>query len=610
MLQGVFLEVTMKSIDEKFKDASPQKTIARVQKILTDHGIKVIPSETETGIANCYSLQLKVEDANMLTNGKGISKELAYASAYGEFMERLQSGFLMWKTLPINDSVRFNREELEQYCGPWLREYLADAVENEGLPVTYDKLLQACFDAGDDPDSVEVMPVFNAMTGEMSWFPLHIAKNICSTNGLAAGNSVEEATVQAFSEIVERHYERRFFSGQEIPPTIPEEYLAQYPTAYETINDIRSHGYDVCVKDCSLGKGFPMIAVVVVDKATHQYRVHVGACPVFEIALERCLTEMFQNRYVSQVFTENTLFRASGSRSSSDKMRLFVRGEGTFPIEFFVGKPTYSFVPYEDLSQKTNKELVQWIIHFLKKQGKTLLIRDCSHLGFTTIRLYVPGMSGVFYSDLADALPLTHLRVTAEKCSPDLAAASLDQLYEIMLLCRYKLANFQTTRRTSKLSYTGLFDSVGFVLPGKMNQAYGALTLAYVEWACGNHNVNNYVTTAMGGMEGENEAYLSCLHHVLTREGKKYSADRYLDMISFLYEPQVIAAVREGLQPGNNPFRRFLIHCSYDRCEGCTFAPYCSKKKITEVYNTVAECAMAYDNAAAFETIKNMIKAG
>ena len=222
----------------------------------------------------------------MLTNGKGINKDLAYASAYGEFMERLQSGFLMWKTLPINDAQFFTREQLEEHCGPWLREFLHDAVVNEGLPVTYEKLFQACFDAGNDPDKVEVMPVYNAMSGEMTWFPLHIAKDICSTNGLAAGNSVEEATVQAFSEIIERNYERRFFSGQEIPPDIPESYLAQYATAYETICDIRSHGFDVSVKDCSLGKGFPMLAVVVVDRATHRYRVHVGACPVFEIALE------------------------------------------------------------------------------------------------------------------------------------------------------------------------------------------------------------------------------------------------------------------------------------------------------------------------------------
>lgn len=600
----------MQTIDERFKDASPKETVVRIQKILEQHGIEVIPSETETGIANCYSLQLLVKDSKMLTNGKGINKDLAYASAYGEFMERLQSGFLMWKTLPINDAQFFNREQLEEHCGPWLREFLHDAVENEGLPVTYEKLFQACFDAGDDPEKVEVMPLYNAMSGEMTWFPLHIAKNICSTNGLAAGNSVEEATVQAFSEIIERNYERKFFSGQEIPPDIPESYLAQYATAYETICDIRSHGFDVSVKDCSLGKGFPMLAVVVVDRATHQYRVHVGACPVFEIALERCLTEMFQNRYVSQVFTENTLFRSSGSRSFSDKMRLFVRGEGTFPVEFFTGKPTYSFVPYEDLSEKTNAELVQWIVAFLKKQGKTLLIRDCSHLGFTTIRLYVPGMSGIFYSDYADALPLTHLRRTAEKCCPDLGSATMDQLYELMLLSRYKLSNFHTTRRTSKLSYTGLFDSVGMNLPAKMNQAYGALSLAYIEWACGNRNVASYVASAVGGMEGEDEAYLSCLHHVLTRETKTYSEEQYLQMISFLYKPQIIEAVREGLQAGKNPFRRFLICCKEENCQSCVFAPYCSKKKMNEVYNIVAQCSMAYDNAAAFEKIKNMIKAG
>ena len=80
--RALFLEVTMQTIDERFKDAAPKETVARIQKILQQHGIEVIPSETETGIANCYSLQLLVKGAKMLTNGKGINKELAYASAY------------------------------------------------------------------------------------------------------------------------------------------------------------------------------------------------------------------------------------------------------------------------------------------------------------------------------------------------------------------------------------------------------------------------------------------------------------------------------------------------------------------------------------------------
>lgn len=598
----------MRLIDERFKDASPKDTIAKIQTILKENGIQVVFRETDTGVANCYSLHLTVDGSpGMCSNGKGVTKELAHASAHGEFMERLQGGWLTRESPPFGDTRHFNRAELEEHCGPWLREFLQDAVENEELPVTYEKLVQACFDTCDSSDTVEVIPVLNAMTGEYSYLPPHLLRNICSTNGLAAGNSLEEAFVQGFSEIVERNFERTFFSGKAVPPTIPEDYLAQFTTAYETINDIRSHGYDVFVKDCSLGLGFPMIAVVVVDKKSHRYRVHVGSCPVFEIALQRCITEMFQNRYLTQIFSENTIFQSTGSRSVSDKNRLYVRGEGAFPLDFFVGTPSYPFVPYADLSQKTNKDLVHWIIDFVKRLGKTILLRDMSHLGFPTVQLFIPGFSGVHYSDYSNTLPLSHMRVNAEKCASDLTEATPDQLLEFMLFCKYRISYMQTTMRRPKLTFSSLLDDVGLNLPVAMDVAYGMLSVAYADWACGNRDVKQYISMAMSGMEGENEAYLSCLRHVFTRENKSVTPEAYLEQLSFLYEPHIIEQVRQALMPGSNPFSRFVIRCKKENCATCPFAPYCTKSKVTEVREMLYERVRNYDNDAAFAALKNMI---
>lgn len=601
----------MRTIDERFKDASPENTINRIQGILDQNNIQVAITEKETGVANCYTLHMSVRDCPQLySNGKGISQELAYASAYGEFMERLQSGFMTMTQLPFNDVLYFNRKELDEKCGKWMHQYIEDAQKNEGLSATYDKLVQACFDYGNDTDTAEVLPVLNLMNGETTYLPYFVMKYLCSTNGLAAGNSIEEAFVQGFSEIVERNFERYFFSGRAIPPTIPEEYLMKFEIAYEMINDLRSHGYDVFVKDCSLGTEFPMIAVVVVDRQKHRYRVHVGSCPVFEIGLQRAITEMFQNRYLSQVFTEDSVFQSTGSRSVSEKNRLYVRGEGSFPISFFSGEPTYTFKPFPDLSKKTNKELVQWILEFVSSMGKTILVRDMSHMGFPSIQLFVPGMSGVYYSDISNTLPLTHMRKNVDRISPDLSAASSDELFEFMLFCKYRLSYHQINKNKPQITYTNLIARNGLALPRAMDTAYGILTVAYVEWACGNRDVKRYISSAMKNLDGEDEAYLSCLYHIMTREDMSASQEAYLDQLSFLYEPKIIEYVRQVVLSGSNPFARFLIICKKENCNSCVFAPYCYKHKVEEINTCVGNYVRSYDNSAAFEKLKNMIKAG
>ena len=43
---------------------------------------------------NIYSLQLRVIDTPLFSNGKGISESLARASAYAELIERMQNGII------------------------------------------------------------------------------------------------------------------------------------------------------------------------------------------------------------------------------------------------------------------------------------------------------------------------------------------------------------------------------------------------------------------------------------------------------------------------------------------------------------------------------------
>lgn len=140
------------------------------------------------------------------------------------------------------------------------------------------------------------MPFYSVTEDKLVYVPKQLLMPLFSSTGNCAGNTAQEAIVQGISEIVERWFQRHFLCLDIVPPTIPEDYLRQFSRAYNTITDIRSKGYDVIVKDCSMGSGYPVIATAVIDKRKHTYHVHLGASPIFEIALGRSLTETFQGR--------------------------------------------------------------------------------------------------------------------------------------------------------------------------------------------------------------------------------------------------------------------------------------------------------------------------
>ena len=87
----------MNHIDEKFKDAKPEDTVKKIKGILDSLNIEVSEKWYDSGLDNCYSLTVRAKGGVPLTNGKGVTRELARASAYAEFIERLQGGMLFYK---------------------------------------------------------------------------------------------------------------------------------------------------------------------------------------------------------------------------------------------------------------------------------------------------------------------------------------------------------------------------------------------------------------------------------------------------------------------------------------------------------------------------------
>lgn len=590
-------------IDEKFKDESPKVTYEKIERILKENGISVTEHWNQSGVNHCHSLRVTIDGTNAGSNGKGLTRDLARASAYAELMERLQSGFLGLGDLEYCDSQELNPKELMDTCGEWFSAIAASASAESGKTVTPESIAQACFALEGKP-TVTVIPYYNVNDDCLTAFPVKPMPYIYGSTGLAAGNSIEEALVQGYSEIVERRALMKFMKGGAVPPTVPETYLRQFEMAHRIIEEIRAAGYDVIIKDCSMGEGYPVVASVIIDRRTHGYHVHLGSSPIFEIALERSLTEMFQGRSLASIAeTKNLLGAQNGNRSVSDIHYAIRTGSGVYPIEFFGENASYPFAPFADHSDKTNRELLKLVVEHMKKKGHKMLIRDLSHLGFHTYRIIIPGLSEDFYTDLTTNVPVWQFTADTRNLMTDLAAINEAEAFELKLLLQHQIPYYFNMVRFSDLTKLPLG------LDAKGERKMGRLVLAFVEWKCGNRQAAlKHAEAALPVADAENEAYLSCLCKLPLFTSKGESFLDGLEKLSRFYQKEVVAELREVLAQDQNPFARFMLHCAPEYCEACKYRETCcvmAKKAVTAKVNAAGR---TFDSAAGLAALAACFK--
>ena len=87
-------EITDGLVDGVFKDAPPLKTVERIKNILRQYDIETEEHWNESSVPYCYSIRVTIRGTAFGVNGKGLTREFALASGYGELMERLQLGYV------------------------------------------------------------------------------------------------------------------------------------------------------------------------------------------------------------------------------------------------------------------------------------------------------------------------------------------------------------------------------------------------------------------------------------------------------------------------------------------------------------------------------------
>ena len=386
------------------KDLPLEKTIANMTQLLADLGMKIEIASWRNIVPNVWSLHIRDAAAPMcFTNGKGATKESALCSALGEFIERASCNFFyndqyFGEEIANSDFVHYPSEKWfpltddDSLPDGLLDEYCLDIFNPDGeLAAT--NLVDT--NSGNVDRGICAIPYVRQSDQETVYFPSNLIENLFLSNGMSAGNNLNEAKVQCLSEIFERAVKRQIIEEEIVLPDVPQHVLAQYPQILEGIKGLEDNGFPVVVKDASLGGQFPVMCVTLMNPRTGGVFASFGAHPSFEVALERSLTELLQGRSFEGLNdVPAPTFNSLEVSEPNNFVEHFIDSTGVISWKFFSAKHDYEFCEW-DFSGTTDEENA-CLMGILEDMGKQVYIAVFDELGAFACRILVPGYSEVY----------------------------------------------------------------------------------------------------------------------------------------------------------------------------------------------------------------------
>ena len=385
------------------KDASLESSIATLLGKLEAIGFHVEERSWLNEIENIWSVHVTDRDCTRLfSNGKGGSELAARASALGEFFERLGTNYF-WTHFYLGEKVanhKFVHYPNEQWFPvkgkAWPKGLLnpeLQAFYNPDKAVRAEQLID--LNSGNAARGICAIPYTRLRDGVTALFPVNVIGNIYVSNGMSAGNTMNEARTQALSEIFERDIKFRIIRDAICLPDVPEAVIDRYPRIAAGIRGLRAAGFGILVKDASLGGEYPVMSVTLLHPKDQGIFASFGAHPRFEVALERALTELLQGRALDSLGD----FPAPGFDRDeiADAQNLeihFVDSSGVISWEFLRDTPDFEFVDWN--FGTTTEEDYNWSVERIHAGGYDIYVADFTHLGVYACRIFVPGMSEIY----------------------------------------------------------------------------------------------------------------------------------------------------------------------------------------------------------------------
>lgn len=386
----------MTNVDKKFKDRNPEETVRIIDNFFRERGYKVEiiqQSKSEAGTFSFGLVLYKNKIKILHSSGKGMSEAFALASGYAELYERFcnKCNFTRHPFFVKNlneamykkygyyfhpEEVILTYEDIMQY--PIYNTFYTKVLHSKNNIEAFWKLINC-------NEKIIGEPYYDLTNHKVVYHNLAIANRITTSGGLAAGNTIEEALNQGLSELCEHMIADRFIlEEQEQYYVIDPAVLS--PHLQTAIHNIENAGFKFLIFDLSYNFGMPVMLSLLINPITQNTRINLGAFPIFDIAVERVITEMYQNvkhfaignnvDISAQIpYLKNSINELNQRRNSMGEMRTFNEEILLNKIKVVQSCNTDVFKTNKELS---NKEILNYLIELFKSQGYSIHYIDRS----------------------------------------------------------------------------------------------------------------------------------------------------------------------------------------------------------------------------------------
>ena len=573
------------------KECAPADTVKRAQKILKDLGFELKYEEEVTGLESCFASRLTLVppgDDLMGTNGKGMSRELCMASAHGEMMERLSNASLNGLNPYDPESRDVHGDQGRFYsltakeqpdCIRWLKDEICKTMP-EPLIGTKEDILNAMLrELTIDGEHIPAYPFYSVRKKKVEYLPLNLIRTFTGSNGLAAGNTIEEAIVEGISEIFERYSQERIIDGGLSLPEVPRSVLEKYPHILKVIEDIERDGTrSVMLLDASLGKGLPVMCGVCIQKNSGRLGVKVGAHPHMAVALERIFTEGMQGRTIEKFSSMNSItFENDYAGKRIDHWGTLKNGVGLMPADMLITAPSENFQPWPDCTGLSNKLIMWKMIDKLEELGGDVYLRDSSVTGFPAVQIYAAGVSEATQPDWL-SMSIMRILKRYQYIMTHLDEADDKDIQLLSTALSLKRSVLVTKNKVS----------LALSIPYKMVPPGGTLHTLFMKGLC-EYRLGNLelayecVKTVRDVAKFEGDAaYEKAVFLYLQGRVQQYSEEQIRQVLERMY-PDWCDKVMDDLSDPKTVLQKVYPVCNGMRCESCTIREDCRYPAVREV---------------------------
>ncbi len=382
-MTGVFFVILTSCIKSYSTDTQravpPEATLARIEKLLPIAGITRVADITSLdriGIPVFSSIRPTAEKgAITVYNGKGATPAEAKVSAMMEGIERF-SAEVSGQKLRVEQYPRLAAEETA--LDP--ADLILPAGADPGSPIPW----TAGYDLVNSEEIfVPASAVFHPLP--LEYFQLFRT----STNGLASGNTREEAVFHALMEVIERDAWSLVEASRDTGPGIQN---ITDPLSADLLGRFREAGVEVTIRDITSDIGIPTIAAVSDDtllKDPALLTMGMGTHSSARIALLRALTEVAQSR-LTQIHGAREDTPVADIRKKMGYERTKRMNRYWYETE---AKREFSSIPSFDSSDFLDD--IALAVRRLGKAGlNRVIVVDLTReeLGVPVVRVIVPGL--------------------------------------------------------------------------------------------------------------------------------------------------------------------------------------------------------------------------